>query len=470
MRTNPKRNISLFFLWIYTAIFCNYASSQDFELIISDTAEQQTANGFSLDNSGKIWLGGTKLPIGGSDLIAWLYKIGKNGQIEKRFQFPFSGYQTWVGSEKLPSGKIAAVIGQKNSIGLTENWIAILDSNSLISFQKIEGADNAILDEISITKSGNLLICGFKAAPGAQGINFWLSKLNPENAEIQWTYENGISPNDHIQSAIECKNGDIVFCGDVQLTSYNPFISRLDSNGQFIWDLVVETPWNDGSQNIIEDSIGNFWMVGESSTAAGSFFDTELTKVSSNGILLWQEWLGSEGQDAAFIIKKAETNGFWVGGYSNASTQGVGPISPFLMRMDRFGNSLGEHFFPFNSPSPVYDMEVIGDSTFYFCGITNNSAFFIKKTNPPLQNSFVVSNQVQSVKKPNVSIRYDFENEILTFENGRTNSISIFETTGKLIYTQTSRENRTSISGLAKGVYILKMENDAGTISTMFVK
>jgi hypothetical protein len=450
--------------------YSHFACAQEFSLVLSDSAIQQTAYSFNFDKKGKIWIGGNKLPIGSSDLKAWLYRINDQGIIEKKITFPYEGYQTWVGFGNLSNGKLAVVLGLKTAIDLTENWLAVLDSNSIQSFRKIQGADNAILKEVSLTRSSRLLLSGFRVGPNPQGNNFWLGKLNPETANLDWVYEDGFTPIDNVQAAIECKNGDIAFCGDVQQTSINPFISRLDSNGLYIWDLAIQTQWNDGSQKLLEDYLGNFWIVGESSTAAGPSFDTQINKVSPNGILLWQQWLGSEGQDAAFIIKKAISNGFWVGGYSNASTFGNGPVSPFLMRLDQNGNSLGEHFWSFPSPSPVYDMQIKGDTSFYFCGGTNDSVFLFKRNRPGLNNVFVVSkNELKS--KSSMSIYYfNINKDYLLFPQNESSTIAIYDLTGrKLLNTQVGAKY-LQINGLSRGLYILTFENADGIYSKRWIK
>lgn len=374
----------------FCLLFQNFISeAQDFTRFYADSAELQSATRFLPLANGKFWIGGNRLPSSGDELKAWVCLLDNSGFIQKRFRFNLSGYQTLAGMGLLPDGRLTCVFSRKAISGITENYVAILDSQQIFSVQRIADADNAVLDDAFVDYGGKVLVCGFKGFPDPEGNNFFVTRIQPLTGASDWIFDNGVSQNDHIKNVIQTADGRYAVCGDVQQDTYNPYVAKLDTNGQLIWDIVLTSPWNDGSQKLAEDSLGRIWLVGETSTSAGPLFDNALSLISPGGQLLWQQVLGSEGQDAAFLIRKAGTNGFWVGGYSNASTSGQGPISPYLMRLNSLGQSLGEAFWPFTSPSPVYDFAVQGDTVFYFCGISGTQAYFMKRTQPALNQVFV---------------------------------------------------------------------------------
>lgn len=433
------------------------AFSQDFSRFFLDTAELQTANNLIVESNGSIWLGGTKLPANGNDLVAWLYRLDHEGNVTKRFQFPFSGSQTWVGMAKINTQNLGVILGQRMPSGITENWMAILDTSQLISFQKIEGADNAILDHCSADSYGNLLACGFIGVPGPSGNNVWIGKISAPGI-LRWNYENYISPNDHAAQTKEGPDGRLYVVGTVANQGYNPYVACLDTAGNLVWDLVLHTPWNDGGRALDFDSLGRIWLVGESSTSAGPEFDTELAIVNSQGQLEWQQWLGASGQEAAFDIQKATQSGFWVGGYSNASTGGIGPVSPFLMRLDAHGNSLGEAFWPQTAPSPVYDLWVDGDSVFYFCGLSNDRAYLFKRKNPQLSSVFVVSNSAKQSSQNRINIQVNRETGLIHFNSDDIEyySVNLFDMFGKIVRTQQLNQGTIYVAGLSFGCYWLE--------------
>lgn len=115
----------------------------------------------------------------------------------------------------------------------------------MLSFQKIEGADDAILDDVNADGYGNLLACGFKSTPGTTGKRFLGSGKVSSTGALKWVYFEGLSTNDHIRMAMPGPDGHIYLSGDVQGTSYNPYVAKLDTSGTLIWDLILTSPWND---------------------------------------------------------------------------------------------------------------------------------------------------------------------------------------------------------------------------------
>lgn len=431
----------IFWLWTLLLFTSGALFGQSQIRFYSDSAEMQAAFNLLPSANGEIWLGGHRLAVGQDNLQAWLYRINAEGQILQRYYVPFAGYQTWVGMARLDQDRIAFVVGQLTQ-GITENWLGILQPSGLISFQKLNGLDNAILDDVMATPSGKLVLCGFRASQSVTGNDFFAALIQPETASPVWIYEEHLSPNDHFKSSFVTSSGDLLFCGDIQQSSYNPYVARLDSNGILVWDLVLASDWNDGSQKISEDQQGRIWVVGESSTEAGPYFDTQLSVLSGSGQLLFQKWVGSSGQDAAFSLFPHTSNGFWIGGYSNATSLSQ-PVSPFVMHMNDLGGSMGESFWPQSVPTLVYDMYVEGDSLFYFCGVANDRAYFLKAKNPPLSPVFVVSNR----------------NKVSSHENfkfSRYSEVEVMGLDGRLIKHVNHADLQTLKKTLVTGFYIIK--------------
>jgi hypothetical protein len=443
-----------FFFTVCFYSIIQIGTCQNFTRFFLDTAELQTANTILKEPGGNLWVGGTKLPLGENNLVAWLYRLDSSGNVIKRFKFPAIGSQTWVGMVEIPDRKIALIIGNRRTNGITENWMAVLDSNQILSYQQIVGADNAILDHCSTDSEGNVFSCGFIGTAGPAGNNFWIGKISPPGI-LRWVFDDDTSPNDHAAQTKLGPDNRLYVAGTVQNQGYNPYVACLDTSGFLVWDLAVATPWNDGGRALSFDSLGRIWMVGESSTSAGPLFDNELIIVDQNGQLVWQQWIGGPGQEAAFAIVKAKQNGFWVGGYSNASTGGSGPISPYLMRLNSAGESLGEAFWPQVAPSPVYDLIVNGDSVFYFCGISNDKAYVLKRRNPELSSVFVVSTLPSLRSSDLQTIWIDSNSGKIHFENSdlKSTTIILTDVQGRLI--KKWKDEEPSLKNQAPGLYLI---------------
>jgi hypothetical protein len=389
----------LFLLGILFSGTFSRVMGQEFIRFYQDTAESQVATDMEAAESG-FWLGGNRLKIGSDNFSIWVYRVTESGEVIRRFSISSNRPQTLVGMKSLGPEKVALIYSEQNAGGVNESFLAMIDSNQISSSTLLPALTGAVLDDVGITRNGDLLVCGFKGYSGAQGNDFFLTRIRPEPLLIKWVFEDGLTSNDHIKSAMEAANGDILFNGDVFQSTYNPVAGRLDSNGTSIWITAIPTVWNDGSQKLTEGPDGRIWMVGESSTSAGPAFDTELNVLSADGTILWQQWLGSSGQDAAFHIENHQQAGFWVAGYSNASSSGAQPVSPFLMRLDANGQSLGEKFWPQTSPTLVYDFINRADTQFVFAGISLSRAFLLVSTEPELTSTFVVGVKSQHESPP----------------------------------------------------------------------
>jgi hypothetical protein len=379
------------FLFLFL-LFSSRLPAQDFIRFYQDSADLQVAMHLLADSGQTFWLGGYKA-TDGANTRAWMYKVNQDGDVLNCIFFPGLQTQVWAGMAAISDG-IAAVVGLQEFSGETRYFLGICNENGLQSWRYLPGLDNAALHDTRNAKGNRLLISGFKGADGIAGNDFFLARVNADSARTDWIYFEGYGPNDHISTCKELADGSTLFCGTVsEQGNYNPCMGKLDSSGQLVWLNAINTIWNDGSQKFEVAENGDIWLVGESSTSAGSFFDTEIFRLNADGQLLWQQWLGSPGQDAAFVIqRKSLSPGFWVAGYSNAlSGGGTGPISPFLMALDSSGNSTGETFWPLDAPSPVYDMLEEGDSLFYFCGTSANSAYLMRRKTPVLSPVFVLN-------------------------------------------------------------------------------
>ncbi|HPI11552.1 MAG TPA: hypothetical protein PLK63_10965 [Catalimonadaceae bacterium] len=453
------------FFLLLTFLFSFELRAQEFTRIFLDSAIQQTANNLIVSPDQSIWLGGTKVPVGESSPVAWFYRLKKDGSLHRRIPIPAPGAQTWSGMAQLSNGQIAIVIGQKNQTDTTENWLAIADTQSIIRFEHIPELDEAILEDVLKTRSGKLIVSGFRAGPGPQGNNFFVAKVNPANAGTEWIFEESYAFTERVANVMEARDGSFIFCGDIYTTGYNPMVVKLDSNGAVIWDKIIDTQWNDGPQTLVEDSSGRIWVVGESSTSAGSLFDNELTVLSSDGQILWQQWIGSPGQDAAFLIRKATGPGFWVGGYSNAGNGGAGPIGPFLMRLGTEGNSLGEKFWSLDGPSPMYDLSISGDSVFHFCGVSNSQAYLMRRENPDLQPVFTVSVGSKMVPTEKFEWKYDKGSESFLRSEQADSRMELADLQGRILKQSARGESRLSVASLPEGVYVGIEKREDGKIN-----
>jgi len=119
------------------------------------------------------------------------------------------------------------------------------------------------------------------------------------------------------------------------------FAAKLDSNGALVWNTFLGGSGGDDAHGISVDLDGNVYVAGTSSATWGSPIrsyssnnDTYAAKLNSTGHLLWNTFLGGNGDDYGYTIVVDGSGSVYVGGDSTASW-GL-PIRPYSGGRDTY--------------------------------------------------------------------------------------------------------------------------------------
>ena len=163
------------------------------------------------------------------------------------------------------------------------------------------------------------------------------------------------------------------------------FLSKLNSNGILQWSKVFipseDTHDISYPEDVYVDDAGNIFVLCISSSSWGEpirepagGFDTSLAKFNTDGVLLWNTFLGGTGDDLGFKIRVDDGGFLYVTG--NSDTAWGNPISAFQQGMDGFlaklepdGALLWNTFFGGPTGNDlVLDMEIGVDKNLYLAG------------------------------------------------------------------------------------------------------
>ena len=111
-------------------------------------------------------------------------------------------------------------------------------------------------------------------------------------------------------------NDNIVVAGQTQAElsstayggNYDSFVTKFDQDGQELWSRQAQPYANDGAMALSVDSSGNVFVAGVTSAAIGSGVthaggsDAYITKLDSNGALVYNKQFGGTGDDRAMAI------------------------------------------------------------------------------------------------------------------------------------------------------------------------
>lgn len=348
----------------------------------------------------------------------------------------------------------------------------------------------------------NIVLKGTVTGPGDEG-GLYVAKYDP-SGKVLWAKSFGLTHWDHISSIGVDGNGNSYITGYFQgpsisfdaitLTSIAPygglFVVKFNPSGQVMWARTAEESGNGGAQSttLYVDAIGNPYING--------YFNSQT--ISFDSYMFLNRNFSVMGYDAFFVKYDADGNVLSV---KNAG----GPVSSFdkSISVDASGN----YYLTGNGLVSMYNAS--GDSlwTIFKYGCTAKSIcsapdgslyltgkfwssavafgstiltcedpgyskgdFFIAKL-----NSYTTGINTFNKSEMQVSIYPNPARNILTVENTSgigNKTISIFNIRGQLLINQLIKRNRSDIdvSGLAKGMYFLKVNTDKGVELKKFVK
>ncbi|NMH28496.1 T9SS type A sorting domain-containing protein [Flavobacterium silvaticum] len=238
------------------------------------------------------------------------------------------------------------IIGEKheNSRGSLDYWIIKLDAKGTIIWQKTYGgqfADN--LRCLSITSDGGAIIGGYSNSPisgdkTAQGFglgDYWIIKINKDGL-IEWQKCFGGEADDQLFSIIQTEDGDYIAGGNsFSSASGNKtsscrngsdfWIVKMDPDGNSLWQQSYDFGKADILTSIIENKDGTLLiggyarseMEGKSGKEKESINDYIAIKTDSNGGVLWDKSIGSEGDDVLRKLIETRDGGYLLAGTSN---------------------------------------------------------------------------------------------------------------------------------------------------------
>ncbi|MBE0654786.1 MAG: hypothetical protein IH594_13370, partial [Bacteroidales bacterium] len=105
--------------------------------------------------------------------------------------------------------------------------------------------------------------------------------------------------------------------------SISVYLSKWDANGNMIWENTYGGPYDDNPYNIIEDSDGNFLVVGSTNNTNDGSKNIMVIKIAPDGTLLWNKDYGTTGIENGFDIVQIPGQGYMVVGNDQNPTANI---------------------------------------------------------------------------------------------------------------------------------------------------
>ena len=255
--------------------------------------------------------------------------------------------------------------------GSKDFWLLKLSNTGVIMWEKsfgFSGADygTALLE----TKDGGFLITGVLdvSASNGQGNakseeiqhaggDYWAIKTDP-SGNLEWSRFFGGSFTEVPLGIAETANNNFIIAGssdsnDFNISnnkgSYDFWITKIASDGNLIWEKSFGGSEIDEARAITATNDGNFIIVGDTRSADKNVSenngaaDVWVVKISAEGDLLWEKTIGGANFDIASGVSRAQDNSFLIAGSSRSLDKGFenkGQNDALILKIDDNGNLL----------------------------------------------------------------------------------------------------------------------------------
>ena len=283
-------------------------------------------------------------------------------------------------------------------------WIAKLNSNADIEWEKIYGSSN-FNKNISIQQTiDNGYIVAYFITGNNYDINSWILKLTP-SGDIEWK-KSYIGSSDNILNSIK-QTADKGYIAVGQTRSNNgnipndqrnfdAWIIKLDANGNLEWSKTFGGTNSDIANDVQQTINGEYLIAGHTFSNDGDITnnhgnaDLWVIKLQANGNLQWQKTYGGSGFDDAKCIQKTNDGHYMIAGNTDSNngdiTNSHGDRDTWVLKIDDLGNLLQQTTVGTNSNEGVNSILQTHDNNFLITGYSRvissvNSNIFIAALN-----------------------------------------------------------------------------------------
>lgn len=421
------------------------------------------------------------LPSGNLLYAGYAYSPSNNSAIVLKKLHP-DGTEIWAMAYSTASGQYSLhkavydknthllyMTGHLSVNGQTDGLVMIADTNGTLLGNYLFGQSNASesFNGICTTDDGGFAAFGYQGFTGSNS-NFYLLKADAAG-NMEWEQTYGTQLIDVGMNVIQTADKGFMLSGDRQTafnSFYNVLIIKTDSSGSEEWNVPVNSPYNSGCRDMIQDAYGHFIITGETATPTSAYFDVMMIKFDLSGDILWNKTIpGTDQGDAGFSIAEFSAGHYLLTGYhfiaSNNNT------SIYMAHTDTAGNVMDFR---------TYDSIPMIDIGYQIAPV--NNGFYIAGSSIWLENKYALVFDTLSVTtglNENAEIYFSFyPNPVRAGSLLRMNNtagfdrLSVFDITGKIILGQslTKGENTVYFSGdISSGIYLVKLQNPQKTLT-----
>jgi hypothetical protein len=223
---------------------------------------------------------------------------------------------------------------QSNNGTQVDGFAYKIDTSGNVIWNKIYATPvNESFKYIEQTNDGGYILCGFQN--DQYGFNdTYVMKTNAAG-DSTWAITIGSIDNEYSDAVHQLADGTYLVTGDTRSQGaggYDVEVTRLDANGQQLWDFPYGDQFQNGCQGIFLNSSGKYISFGETVIFTNSPFDFYFEQIDTAGTSQWRQTFGGANADAIFSIVQMPDKGYLFTGYSNSYS--TGPLNLVVGKTD----------------------------------------------------------------------------------------------------------------------------------------
>lgn len=344
--------------------------------------EGDTAAGLAVDDAGSVYVvgytNGTLFDTNAGGWDAFVQKRTATGALAWSEQFGTSNYDRAQGIVANANGDVTVVGWTEGDLagahGFADLFLRRYEADGDVVWTSQYGTPNLDMAySVAETADGSLVVTGrtFGALSGlnADAADFFVSSFSAEGAH-QWSQQVGSDQADFRGSAITVDaSGDIIAVGNTVagFGGDDVTVLKLTSEGIVSWQQSFGSNAEDAARAVTTDEEGNIYVAGYTYGKLGASdlqgVDGWVSKRNSAGALIWIDQFGANAEDAALAIAIRGSVLYVAGQWGNESD--LSDAQVFVRRYNLDGTGAVDHIVGTTEPEYGYALALAADRIFF---------------------------------------------------------------------------------------------------------
>jgi hypothetical protein len=301
--------------------------------------------------------------------VAWVLKLDNDGNMvwnqtflegegsEFRCVLSLDDGFLLVGNVFLPSGD-------------TDGYVVKIDTEGKMSWSTTIGGGNVDKLFSAVETQDGFVLVGLTYS-FSDDADVWVVKMDA-NGNVVWDKTYGGAMEDAGRAITSAENQSYMIAGYTNSMGngdYDFLLLKIDAAGDLSWNKTYGGLQSDKAYAIAETA-GTYVIAGDTRSKGSGDNDAWITKIDSNGDLLWDKTAGGEGFDMPNCLTVSNSGGYLVGGFTFSF--GNGERDFWLFKIDDTGNIPWSSTVGRSTFEEAYAVLEVAENEFVMVGWTNS--------------------------------------------------------------------------------------------------